>query len=352
MFRHISEFTPLALAERLSAPLPETRKLLAAWHRQGALPKAVQGVTRVTMDAARTLPVAPELEVVAREASQIDPFVKYAFRTHDGHAVEAVRIPLEKPCRFVVCVSSQVGCALTCTFCATGRMGLKRNLETWEIIAQVRHVRADLPPDSRIHGVVFQGMGEPLANYDRVLRALQVLSDPCGLSVDARNITVTTSGLATGIFRLMHDAPNVRLGWSIGSAITETRKSLMPITKAHSIADVFESVVAHAMHTRLAPLFAYTPLAGVNDSEEHARALGDLVRAFQERTGQRPRVSLIPYNSIGASDPYARQSDEAEDMFRGHLRDHAVYTKKRYSGGGDVAAACGQLAGATTVEGA
>lgn len=346
MPHYLSEFTPVELHKHLGVPLPETRKILAAWHRDGALPRAVQGVTRVSMNAARTLSVEPALEVVAREESRIDPFVKYAFRTHDAHAVEAVRIPLEKQGRFVVCVSSQVGCALGCTFCATGRMGLTRNLETWEIIAQVRHVRAELPEGGRVNGVVFQGMGEPLANYERVLAALRVMSDPCGMAIDARNITVTTSGLATQIRKLADDAPNVRLGWSVGSALPDTRRSLMPITKAHSIEDVFESVVAHTARTRIAPLFAYTPLAGINDTDADARAFAALVTEFHERTGQRPRVSLIPYNSIGPDDPYQRQTEAAEESLRTLLREYAVYTKKRYSGGGDVGAACGQLAGA------
>src|SRR5205085_3533399 len=132
--------------------------------------------------------VVPRLEVVSERRSAVDPFVKYVLRAGDGSVLETVRIPLERAGRYSVCVSSQVGCALACAFCATGRMGLQRNLETWEIVEQVREVRRTLREGERVHGVVFQGMGEPLANLDRVLQAIAVLTDPCARPVDARAI--------------------------------------------------------------------------------------------------------------------------------------------------------------------
>jgi 23S rRNA (adenine2503-C2)-methyltransferase len=328
--------------------LPEARKVVAAVHRGEPL-SSVRGVRRVALDAVRELGAVPTLQVVAVRQSVLDPFVKLALATADGHVVEAVRIPLERPGRFSVCVSSQAGCALACAFCATGRLGLSRNLEAWEIVEQVRLVRATLPaadqsPRPRIHGVVFQGMGEPLANLDRVVDAVRVLSDPCALAIDARAITVCTSGLPAGIRRLARELPKVRLGVSIASARVEVRKRLMPITAAHPLDEVIDAVAEHARTTGIAPMWAITPLAGVNDTAEDALALGELVRSFTTRTGIRPRVSVVPYNEIDAvgRDPFARGDVGA---FRALLTANGVHAHLRYSGGSDVAAACGQLAG-------
>ena len=288
----------------------------------------------------------PALEIVAEKRSALDPFLKLALRTHDQHVFETVRIPLEHEGRFSVCVSSQVGCALACAFCATGRMGLSRNLESWEIVEQVRLIRRGLPSGGRVHGVVFQGMGEPLANLDRVLEAIRVMQEPSALAIDARAITVCTSGLPSGIRRLAVEAPKVRLGLSIGSAVSTKRRLLMPIDKMHSLGhDVLDAACFHAVTTGLAPMWAVTLLAGENDSVEDAAALAELVLQFRARTSQSPRVSVIPYNAIAAEgDPFARSSDEAETRFRDALRAQGVHSHKRYSGGADVAAACGQLA--------
>jgi 23S rRNA (adenine2503-C2)-methyltransferase len=328
--------------------IEDARRIVAQVHRDEDPATPSSGIRRSAREAVLVAGYVPQLEVVAERRSQVDPFVKYALRTADGHVIETVRIPLEIPGRFVVCVSSQVGCALGCTFCATGRMGLTRNLETWEIVEQVRVVRRGLET-GRVHGVVFQGMGEPMANLDRVLAAIRVMSDPSALAIDARNITVCTSGLPAGIRRLAAEAPKVRLGLSIASARRDVRRSLMPIDRAHHLGDVMNAAAEHVALTRLAPMWAVTLLAGVNDTLDDANALADQVLAFRERTGSSPRLSVIPYNAIdegpeGQADPFVRASDTAEDAFREALRARSVYTHKRYSGGGDVAAACGQLA--------
>jgi 23S rRNA (adenine2503-C2)-methyltransferase len=280
--------------------------------------------------------------------------VKLALATAEGHVIEAVRIPLEPPRRsrglagplprrYSVCVSSQAGCALACAFCATGRLGLTRNLEAWEIVEQVRLVRATLESaPRRIHGVVFQGMGEPLANIDRVVEAIRVLCDPCALAIDSRAMTVCTSGLPSGIRRLAREVPKVRLGLSIASARPDVRRRLMPITAAHPLDEVIDAVEEHAKLTGIAPMWAVTPLSGVNDTEDDARCLAELVGRFTQRTSIRPRVSVVPYNAIGGDDPFSR-GDVAE--FVRLLAAHGVHAHLRYSGGSDIAAACGQLAG-------
>jgi len=333
--------------------IEEARRVVSQVHRDEDPATPSSGVRRGSREAVVRAGWVPQLEVTQERASRVDPFVKYALRTADGHVVETVRIPLERAGRYSVCVSSQVGCALACSFCATGRLGLLRNLETWEIVEQVRIVRRGLAGrgrgPERVHGVVFQGMGEPMANLDRVLTAIEVMSDPSALAIDARAITVCTSGLPSGIRRLAREAPKVRLGISIGSALASTRRSLMPIERSHALEDVIAAACEHAQLTGLAPMWAVTLLSGVNDGVEHAHALADLVARFRERTGRSPRLSIIPYNAIGTSetgavDPFVRAAEDREVAFRDALRERGVFSHKRYSGGGDVDAACGQLA--------
>jgi 23S rRNA (adenine2503-C2)-methyltransferase len=340
--------TPGTLSRELGIAVADARKIVSAVHRglwaDAGPVAACAGVRRASIAAARTRGRVPALEVRAQRRSAIDPFVKIAMATADGHVIETVRIPLEREGRFSVCVSSQAGCALACAFCATGRLGLARNLEAWEIVEQVRVVRATLGPGQRVHGVVFQGMGEPLANLDRVVAAIEVMSDPCALAIDRRGITVCTSGLPAGIRRLAREVPKVRLGLSIASARPDVRRSLMPIAAAHPLDEVMDAVEEHARITGLAPMWAVTPLAGVNDGEDDARALAELVARFTARTGVRPRLSVVPYNAIDVADrdPFTRGDVSS---FVDRLVSAGVRPHLRYSGGGDVAAACGQLAG-------
>src|SRR5580698_7643487 len=270
----LQAFTPEPLAETLGITAAEARKIVAAVHRGERFePETrLQGVRRSAMAAARSRGHVPTLEVRAVRPSAIDPFVKLALATGDGHVIEAVRIPLERAGRFSACVSSQAGCALACAFCATGRLGLARNLATWEIVEQVRHVRRTLAPGERVHDVVFQGMGEPLANVDRVIAAIRVLSDPCALAIDARAITVCTSGLPSGIRQLAREVPKVRLGVSIFSARAEVRRRLMPIAATHPLSEVIAAVEEHVHLSGIAPMWAVTPLEGINDTTDAAVA--------------------------------------------------------------------------------
>lgn len=346
--------TPEELAVAAGVSIEDARRVIAQVHRDESVATPSSTIRRTAREAVLRLGgTVPSLALVSEQKSAIDPFVKYALRTADDHVIETVRIPLEQQGRFSVCVSSQVGCALACTFCATGRMGLSRNLETWEIVEQVRIVRRGIEPGrGRVHGVVFQGMGEPLSNADRVFAAIRVLTDPSALAIDARNITVCTSGLPSGIRRLAAEAPRVRLGLSIASARRDVRRSLMPIDRAHALSDVLDAAAEHVAITGLSPMWAVTLLSGVNDTIDDAHALADLALAFADRTGRRPRLSIIPYNAIeggpeGQADPFVRAPDATEAAFRDALRERGVFTHKRYSGGADVAAACGQLAART-----
>lgn len=353
--RPLSEALPLQalLPEELAfridgVSLTEARAVVAAVHRDENPFLPSPRIRREARAALSRAAHVPELRLLESVKSALDPFVKLVLETGDERRIESVRIPLERPGRYSVCVSSQVGCALACAFCATGRLGLGRNLETWEIVEQVRMVRRTLDPASgeRVHGVVFQGMGEPLANLDRVVTAVRVLTDPSAAAIDARNVTICTAGLPSGIRALARELPRVRLGWSIGSAASSKRRTLMPIDAAHPLEEVFAAVVEHARATRLAPLWAVTLLAGVNDSEDDARALGELASRFTREAGRSPRISVIPYNRIAADadDPFRRATDETERRFRDIVHGFGTFTHKRYSGGSDVGAACGQLA--------
>jgi 23S rRNA (adenine2503-C2)-methyltransferase len=337
----LQAFTPEPLAQALGITTAEARKIVSAVHRNRHL-EPMEGVRRVASESMRARGHVPSLEVREVRRSALDPFVKFALATAEGHVIEAVRIPLEKTGRFSACVSSQAGCALACAFCATGRLGLSRNLAVWEIVEQVRVVRASLGPGERVHGVVFQGMGEPLANLERVIAAIRVMNDPCALAIDSRAITVCTSGLPSGIRQLARELPKVRLGVSISSARRDVRRKLMPIEAAQPLDEVIAAVEEHARTTGLAPMWAVTPLAGVNDTEEDAAALATLIHAFEARVGVRPRLSVVPYNAIdvAGSDPFSRGDVKG---FVARLLAHGVHPHLRYSGGSDVAAACGQL---------
>ena len=340
-------------AEQLALEVPEVllaeaRRIVAVVQRGDDFRAPRSGVRRSARQAVCERGHVPTLAVASQVQSDYDAFLKLVLRTADGRLIEAVRIPLEHPGRFSVCVSSQVGCALGCAFCATGRLGLGRNLETWEIVEQVRLMRStlDAARGQRVHGVVFQGMGEPLANLERVCAAVRVFSGSGALGIDQRKMTISTAGLPAGILRLARELPRVRLAWSIGSALPGARERLMPIDRAHPLEETYAACVEHAKVTRLAPLWAVTLLGGVNDSEADARALAALAQRFARDVGRRPRISIIPYNRIDddAADPFRRASDAAEQRFREWLSDAGTYTHRRYSGGADVGAACGQLA--------
>ncbi len=346
--------TPATLAGAVRGlSIEEARRVIGAIHRNDRLPLSVRNVRRSSMDAVRASGSIPKLTLRSTQHSRLDPFVKFALETSDGEVIETVRIPLERRGRYTVCVSSQIGCGLGCAFCATARIGLRRNLETWEIVEQVRVVRRslDLEHRERVHGIVFQGMGEPLANLDHVIEAIRVACEPSGLAVDGRTVTVCTAGIPRGIRRLAREVPKVRLAVSITSTHPVVRRNLMPISHTHPLREVLEASVEHARTTRLAPMWAVTPLEHVNDTPEDARELARLAREFAEKAGVRPRISIVPYNAIDddGHPGFRRSVPEREFAFRKALSEAGFPSHKRYSGGSDVAAACGQLAGSRSL---
>ena len=272
--------------------------------------------------------------------SPIDGFQKLLFRTNDGLPVESVLIPLHKPGAVSVCLSSQVGCAMGCVFCATARMASRRNLETWEIVDQLIQAReVVLAQGRRVTGAVFMGMGEPFLNYDRVLAAASVLRCPFGGSIGARSITISTVGLVPQIDRFTTEGRPFRLAISLGAATDEKRAQLVPVASGTPIASVMAAARRHALARRERVMLVYVCISGMNIDEADADALAELI-------GTTPvRLDLIEVTD--ETGRFKRPSLEEFNQFRtGLSRRLKQPVVRRYSGGADIQAACGTLAGA------
>jgi len=274
----------------------------------------------------------PSLAVVERRRAG-DGFVKYLFESPLGGRFEAVKIPLfDTKC--VVCVSSQVGCALACDFCMTGRIGFERNLRTWEIVDQVMRIRAEA--DRPVRGVVFMGMGEPFLNYEASLRAARILSHPAGLSISAKAITFSTVGIVPAIRRFTREPGDFRLAVSLTSAIPEKRASLLPVERTYPIPELIAAIREHAAARRERAMIAYVMIRGWNTGREDAAALRDAFDGIP-----------IKLDLIEVTDPTGRYLPPTLDelsAFRDHLQILRAPIVRRYSGGKEIGAACGTLA--------
>ena len=271
----------------------------------------------------------------------IDGTTKFLWRTEEGQQIESVLIPDDD--RLTLCVSSQVGCAMACTFCLTGDLGLKRNLRPSEIANQPLQIRAGLG-DRRITNVVMMGMGEPLHNYDNLVPALRTYLSEDGLGFSHRRVTVSTVGLVPAMKKLT-DALPVNLAVSLNATTEEQRRAVMPITKKYSMAELLDACRALPIlhHKRIT--FEYVMMAGFNDAMEDAARLVKLLR------GIKSKVNLIPYNENPDRD-IKRPSDARVRAFQTLLVNKGVQCSVRSTRGADVSAACGQLgkADAASVE--
>jgi 23S rRNA (adenine2503-C2)-methyltransferase len=341
----IQGLLPEELATQLGCKLSEIRRVVSAVYRQNKrdLGSDMVQVSKFTRGQMTDNCHVGVLEILATQSSELDPFVKFALGTADGHAIETVRIPLEREGRYSVCVSSQVGCALGCTFCKTTQGGIVRSLAAWEIVEQVRIVRQSLPVGARVSSVVFMGMGEPLANLNAVIQSIRIMSDPSCMAIDQKAMTICTCGLPKGIARLQETGLRVRVGLSIGSAIPEQRRFLMPVENAFPLSESIDALVDYTRSTRQSQMLGYTLLSGVNCTSAHADALRELALDLGRRSGRMPRLSLIAYNPVGGSDPFRRASESESESFRLQLISAGFPVVRRYSGGSDIDAACGQL---------
>jgi len=279
------------------------------------------------------------LEMQARHDSK-DGTVKWLFNSGFGQAVETVFIP--EPARGTLCISSQVGCALDCSFCATGAQGFNRNLTSAEIIGQVRHAIQDLPRrdngDPAITNVVFMGMGEPLANYRNLVPVLELLVSDWSYGLSRRRVTVSTAGIVPQIRKLGRDC-NVALAVSLHAPNDELRSEIVPINKVHPIAELLDTCWEYAAkHSNRFITFEYVMLRDVNDTLAHANQLAALLK------NKPAKVNLIPFNPFPGTE-FRRSSVDTIQHFQSRLRQRGLVATTRRTRGADIDAACGQLAG-------
>jgi 23S rRNA (adenine2503-C2)-methyltransferase len=313
----------------------EARRLLtAAFLKPGAGP-APRPVARAKLDAVLALTRTERPEIVERVTDPEDGFVKYLFRANDGAFFEAVRIPLHKPGCFSVCLSSQVGCAMRCSFCATARLGLTRNLEAAEIVGSFLAARDEAP--GRVTGAVFQGQGEPLQNYEEVIRAARVLSHPCGGAVNGRSISISTVGLAPQIRRYARERHPYRLIVSLTSTVAERRARLLPVVGKQSLEELAGAVREYHERSRRRVVLAWVLMGGENHDEAEVEGL---LRHF---AGIPVLVNLIDVNDA-RDDGYRRATDHERGAFFEELQALRAPIVRRYSGGASRHAACGMLA--------
>ena len=277
-------------------------------------------------------PFAVNLPAVVRSFQSEDGTQRFLLRLDDGERIESVIIPGED--RLTFCVSSQVGCALACTFCLTGLLGLTRNLTAGEIVAQV--VLLARTSEATRFSVVLMGMGEPLQNYDNVLKAITILNDDHGYNLTSRRITLSTAGLVPGLERLARETLFPNLSISLTGATNAQRDQLMPINRKYPIEDVLAVVRTLPPQRQKRVMLEYVMIKNVTDSLGDAQELSALI-------GNMPlKVNLIPFNPA-AELGYQRSEDETVLRFHGYLLKKGIATFVRRSRGGDVSGACGQL---------
>jgi 23S rRNA (adenine2503-C2)-methyltransferase len=279
------------------------------------------------------------LEQVRLSGSQ-DTTRKFLFRLPDGQFIESVFIPAspalygERSDRKTLCVSTQVGCAYGCKFCASGLRGWKRNLSTGEITAQV--MAAEQATGERVDNIVFMGMGEPLANWKNLSVALEILNAPWGFEIGARHITVSTSGLAPQIRELAGHPVPVRLAISLHGATDEVREQIMPVNKKYPLQELFDACAYFTSQRKQKLGFEYILIKDVNDSLEQARLLARQARRLNAK------VNLIPYNTVEGL-PWERPDEQRQQEFVRTVRAGGVVATIRREKGHDIDAACGQL---------
>ncbi|MFH0794852.1 MAG: 23S rRNA (adenine(2503)-C(2))-methyltransferase RlmN [bacterium] len=261
---------------------------------------------------------------------------KMLFRLNDGRFIESV-LMFDKG-RNSLCVSTQVGCPLACSFCMTGLAGFQRNLGADEIVDQVLFAKRTFLPDRPLNNIIFMGMGEPLLNFDNTIRALRLLLDPQGVGMSSRRITVSTAGLIPGIDALGESDVDVNLAISLTATTDELRDRLIPLNRKYPIGDLIAAARRYPLTNRRRITFEYTLLKDFNDSDADARRLGKLLH------GIRSKINLIQFNS-GPGLPYELSAPQRVEAFRKVLTDKHLTVSLRYSKGSEIAAACGQLAG-------
>lgn len=304
--------------------------LLGGWEEMTTFSKSLRSalVERAPWDA---------ITEVTTQVSASGDTVKALFACADGKKIEAVLMRAEDG-RNTVCVSCQVGCPMACAFCATGTMGLKRNLTIDEIVGQVVHFARWLKPKGgRVTNVVYMGMGEPMHVYDTVMESIRVLHDPSGFNLGARHFTISTCGVVPGILRLAEESLQVNLAISLHSAVNATRSKIMPVNNPYPVEALMKAVDTYAEKTNRKVFFEYLLLNGINDTKEEADALAALLR----HNYRLYHVNLIKYHDTQA---FTGTAKDRRMSFMDRLRELGVPVTHRITFGEDIDAACGQLA--------
>jgi 23S rRNA (adenine2503-C2)-methyltransferase len=279
-------------------------------------------------------------------ASLYDHSIKFVMQAPDGLEFETVLMPEKN--RITLCVSSQIGCRQACSFCHTGKMGLKRNLTSGEIVGQLYRanqwlkehpdwfISTGLHSKQRVSNIVFMGMGEPLDNVDEVVRSVEIMTDPYGFGLARRKMTISTAGHLDGLDKLLQKLPTIGLAVSLHAVEDRLRSQLMPINRRWSISDLLASMDRYSQKSGRSVLVQYTVIDGINDSLEHGQRLVELLRS------RKVKVNLIPFNYV-APTRFHQPDPERLRRLKDYLHEQGIRVMVRYSKGQDIAAACGQL---------
>jgi len=323
---------------RTSGEKPFRAQQVLKWiHQQGADDfDAMTNLSKPLREALKSRACIRGPVVVADQRSA-DGSRKWLFQLDDGNRIESVYIP--EPDRATLCISSQVGCALNCSFCSTAQQGFNRNLTTAEIIGQLWMANRLLAADAEqaVSNVVFMGMGEPLLNLDNVLHAVHLMQDDFAYALSKRRVTLSTAGVVPGLLRLARET-DISLALSLHAPDDALRDELVPLNRKYPVEQVLQACKDYVGEGRRRVTIEYVMLAGVNDSDQHANALARVLRQVPSK------VNLIPFNPFPAT-RYRRSSAQRIDAFRDILYRAGIVTITRRTRGDDIAAACGQLAG-------
>lgn len=321
--------------EKIISKLPDYREdqvdqliykeLISSWDNATTLPKGLRNRLK------KCCPLKIRSNTLKSKTSKTE---KVLVTLNDGEKIESVLMRYEN--RYTVCVSTQVGCAMGCKFCATGQMGFTRNLDVWEIVQQVIYFARKLKrQNERVSNIVFMGMGEPFLNYENVLNSIKIFNDEDKFKIGARNISISTCGIVEGIKMLANEPFQVNLAISLHAPNDELRTKLMPINKKYPIKKILNAVDKYIAVTNRKVMFEYVLLDKINDSKANARQLSSLLK------DKLAVVNLIPANPVGKFKP---SNQEAVTKFRKILENNNLEVVQRYSFGKGIKAACGQLA--------
>jgi len=326
------------LAEDLVDKRFPGRQLFTWIHRQNVTD--FSGMTNLSKEFRSLLSdrhIVGRAEIEQVQTSELDGTRKLLLRLADGQRIETVWIPSTS--RSTICVSSQVGCALGCRFCFTGKMKFRRDLTAGEIVEQIYSIRSILAPDEDFKNIVYMGMGEPFLNYDNVLKSVEMLMSDYGLGIAQKRITVSTVGVIPGIYRLADSGLKIMLAVSLHAATDELRNSIVPANKKYPLKDLFPALKHYTERTGERLTFEYCLIGGINDSIECAK---DLVKFIHDIPC---KINLISYNPApGMPKEFKRPTADSVENFKEYLYPRCPAVTIRKSRGADILAACGQLA--------